>query len=54
MRDGYQIAAAILVIGLIRPIVWLLGISVPLYLSKRLGMSDDTGRAIFGHYWDPM
>ena len=40
------------VLAFLRPLIWALFIAIPLWLARRLGMSDSTGRFIFGHYWD--
>ncbi|MCO5762844.1 MAG: hypothetical protein NHG36_15240 [Chromatiaceae bacterium] len=43
--------AAIVIIGLIRPLLWTVLIAVPLWLARRSAMTDATGQRLFGHYW---
>lgn len=42
--------AVVLVVAFIRPIFWLLSLSISLWLGRKF-MSEETGKVWFGHYW---
>ena len=48
--DAWSVFGAVVVIALIRPVIWLVSLSVSLWLGRKW-MSDETGKIWFGHYW---
>lgn len=50
MTEFLQLAAVALMIGLIRPVFWLLSMTVFLWLGRKC-LPDRVGLALFGHYW---
>ena len=50
-ESWYAIAALILVMGVIRPLFWLIALTIPLWLCYRFNLPNKWGLLIFGHYW---
>jgi hypothetical protein len=48
--SAWAVLAALLVIGLLRPLFWWVTLSLSLWIGRKV-LSDRTGRIVFGRYW---
>lgn len=49
--DGvYYALGVIVVVGLIRPVFWLIALSTSLWIGRKF-LSEKWGRIVFGDYW---
>lgn len=46
----WGLLAVVLIVGVIRPLFWLVALSVSLWIG-RLFLNDHFGKFVFGHYW---